>query len=58
LPLVELPEQCLGEERQELDERDAGVALVDVRPLRPVDCDSANELGEELRVAALVHRRQ
>jgi hypothetical protein len=54
LPLVKLPKQGVSEEREQFEQSDAGVALVEVRPLRVVDGDSANDLIEELRVDALV----
>ena len=54
LPLVKLPKQGVSQEREQFEQSDAGVALVEVRPLWVVDGDSANDLIEELRVVALV----
>jgi hypothetical protein len=53
-PLVKLPKQGVAEEREQLEQSDAGVALVEVRPFWVVDRDSAKDLSEELRVGALV----
>jgi hypothetical protein len=41
LLVVDLPQQGVDEERKQLDERDAGVALIEVRPLWLVDGDPA-----------------
>ena len=54
LPLVDLPEQAVGQEREQLDERDAGVALVEISPLKRIDRDPPDELIPELLIAALV----
>jgi hypothetical protein len=54
LPLVDQPKQRVGEERKQLDKRDAGVTLVGVGPLRAVDSDPANDLVPQLLVAAIV----
>jgi len=54
LPLVDLPEQAFAQEREQLDEHDAGVALVEIGPLRGMNRDSPEDLGQELLIAALV----
>src|ERR1043166_9164435 len=46
LPLVEVPEERVGQECEQLDERDAGVACVEVGPLGRVDRDPRDELSE------------
>jgi len=54
LPLVDLPEHAVGQEREQLDERDAGVALVEISPLRRIDRNPPDELIPEILIAALV----
>ena len=55
--LVQSPEQRLPEEREQLDERDSWIALVEVGPIGVIDGDSAKDLAEELRVSAVVQSR-
>ena len=52
--LVEAEEDVLAEEREQLDQRDPGVARIEVRPLGRVDGDAADELVAELLVGAVV----
>ena len=54
--LVRAVEQVLGQEREQLEQRDAGVALVEVRPLRVVDRDARQRLVDEVLVRARVDR--
>ena len=54
LPLVDLPEQVVGEEREQLDERDARVAFVEIGPLRGIDGDPFEHLVPKVLVVAVV----
>ena len=49
--LVGAVAQRLGEEREELEQGDAGVAAVEVGPLRVVDGDAGQRLVDEILVA-------
>ena len=54
LPLIDLPEQVLGEECEQLDERDAGVAFVEIGPLRSMDGNPFEHLAQKVPVVAVV----
>lgn len=54
LALVESPEQAFGQEREQLDESDAGIALVEVRPVRCIDRDPPEDFVQERLVDTVV----
>ena len=58
LPLVGLPEQGLGQKREQLEERDAGVAFVEITPRRRLHRDAPDNLAQERLKAALVNGRR
>ena len=58
LPLVGLPEQGLGQKREQLEERDAGVAFVEITPRRRLHRDAPDNLTQERLKAALVSGRR
>jgi hypothetical protein len=55
--LVAAVEQVLRQEGEDFDERDAGVAAVEVRPLGVVDGDARQRLAEQVLVFAVVDGR-
>lgn len=54
LPLGDLPEQVVGKEREQLDERDARVAFIEIGPLRCIDGDPFEHLFQKVPVVAVV----
>ena len=56
--LVEAEEQVLAEKREQLDERDAGIARVVIGPLRRVDRNAPHQLVAELLVRPVVEDRR
>ena len=55
LPLVDLPEQSLGQKREQLEERDVGVAFVEISPRRRIHRNAPDNLAQERLKAALVN---
>src|SRR5262249_9589197 len=54
--LVAAIQQVLGEEREDLDDRDTRIALVEVRPLGIVHGDARQHLVQQFLVTSIVKR--
>ena len=58
LPLIDLPEQVLGDECEQLDERNAGVAFVEIGPLGSMERNPFEHLVQKVPVVGVVDEWQ